>query len=105
MGSFGARDGREGLLRGEQRPAAVFGSGGGGAAGLGGDEWVREHRWRSVVPAAGSDGCEDGWGRGLCGDLEGGGGHGGGGGRSRQQGLAGRGARAQEGRRTSRERL
>jgi len=104
VGSFGARDGREGLLRGEQWPAAVFGSGGGGAAGLGGDEWVKEHRWRSVVLAAGSDGCEEVWRRGLRGDLEGGGGHGGGGGRSRQQGLAGRGARAQEGRRTSRER-
>ena len=33
---------------------------GGGAAGLGGGEWVREHRWRSVVLAAGSVGREDG---------------------------------------------
>jgi hypothetical protein len=105
VGSFGARDGWEGLLRGEQRPAAAFGGGGGGAAGLGGDEWVREQRWRSVVLAAGSVGCEDGWRRGLRGDLEGGGSHGGDGGRSRQQGLAGRGARAQEGRRTGWERL
>src|SRR6185312_11143788 len=82
-----ARGGREGLLRGEQRPAAAFGGGGGGAAGLGGDEWVREHQWGSVVLAAGSVWCEDGWRRGLRGDLEGGGGHGGGGCSGRREGA------------------
>ena len=84
-----SRDGREGLLRGEQRPAAAFGGGGGGAAGLGGDEWVREHRWGSVVLAAGSVWCEDGWRSELHSELGGGGGHGGGGGRSRRKGVRG----------------
>ena len=35
-----SRDGREGLLRGEQRPAAAFGSGGGGPVARGGVEQV-----------------------------------------------------------------
>ena len=35
-----ARDGRERLLRGEQRPAAAFGSGGGGPVARGGVEQV-----------------------------------------------------------------
>ena len=43
VGSVGARDGREGLLRGAGAQAAAFGGGGGGAAGLGGDERVGEH--------------------------------------------------------------
>ena len=65
----------------------------------GGGERVGEHRWRPRELAAGVIGHEGGRRRGLRGELGGGGGHGGSGGRSRQQGLAGRGACAHEGRR------
>ena len=98
-------EGRKGELRGGAWAAAMGCRGGSGLVALGGGKRFGEHRWRPRKLATGSFGREEGWRRGLRGDLEGGGGHGGGGGRSWQQGLAGRGARAQEGRRTSRERL
>ena len=65
----------------------------------GGGERVREHQRRPRKLATGSFGREENRRGELRGELGGGGGHGGGGGRSRQQRLAGRGARAQEGKR------
>ena len=73
--------------------------GGGGPTALDGGKRVGEHRWRPRELAAGVVGHEGGRRSELRGELGGGGGHGGGGGRSWQQRLAGRGARAQEGRR------
>ena len=93
------RDGWRRRLRGAGAPAAAFGGGGGGPVVRGGGERVGEHRWRPRKLAAGVVGHEGGRRRGLRGELGGGGGHGGGGGRSRQQRLAERGARAQEGKR------
>jgi len=77
----------------------VVGGGGGGPVARGGIEQVVEYQWRARKVAAGVVGHEEGRRRGLGGELGGGGGHGGGGGRSWQQRLAGRGARAQGGRR------
>jgi len=94
-----ARDGWRRRLRGAGAPAAAFGSGGGGPVVRGGGERVGEHRWRPRELAAGVVGHEGGRRSELRGELGGGGGHGGGGGCSWQQRLAGRGARAQEGRR------
>ncbi|XP_039787344.1 spidroin-1-like [Panicum virgatum] len=66
-----------GLLRGAGAPAAAFGGGGDGPAGLGGSERVREHQ-RSVGELAGVSFEADGGRRGeLRGGLGGGGGHGG----------------------------
>ena len=65
----------------------------------GGAEQVEEYLWRARKVAAGSVWRGKGWRGELHGELGGGGADGGGGGRSRQQGFAGRGARAQKGRR------
>ena len=55
----------------------AVGGGGSGAAGLGGGERVGEHQRRSRELATGSFWREEGWRRGLRGELGGGGGHGG----------------------------
>ena len=94
-----ARDGREGLLRGEQRPAAAFGGSGGGPMARGGVEQVGKYQWRARKVAAGVVGHEEGRRSELRGSLGGGGANGGGGGRFRAEGQMGRGARAQGGRR------
>ena len=100
MEGLGARDG--GLWwprRGEGRPAADWSAAAALSAGLGGGEQVGEHQQRSRELATGSVWRGKGWRGELHGELGGGGADGGGGGRSRQQGLAGHGARTQEGRR------
>ena len=80
-------------------PRSRSGGGGGGPVARGGGERVGEHQRRSRELATGSVWRGKGWRGELHGELGSGGADGGGGGRSRQQGFAGRGARAQKGRR------